>query len=255
MAHIEKAEMKDVRHFYRKYYHPGNATLVLAGNIDEKRSAELIEKWFGDIPKGDKVKRDYPSEPPQTSYRMAEVERPVPLDALFKVYHMPGRNDDAYYPVDLLSDILGRGKSSRLYTSLVKDRKVFNSISAYLLGSFDPGLFVISGKLNPGYRPEEGNLLVNEIVESLFSGFVKFEELEKVKNQAESSILFSEMELLNRAMGLAIANALGNTNLVNEELGKIRAVNLKDLINASQDILKEENCSTLFYRKSSEKPS
>ncbi len=255
IAHIEKAEMDDVRNFFRKHYHPGNATLVVAGNIHEKQTVQLVEKWFGDIPAGPPAIRDFPAEPPQKSSRMEEVERPVPLDALFRVYHMPGRNHASYYAIDMLSDILGRGKSSRLYTGLVKDRKIFDSVSAFILGSFDPGLLVISGKLNPGHSPEEGNRLVNEILEELLSGYVKHQELEKVKNQAESNILFSEMELLNRAMGLAISNALGHTNLVNEELEKIRSVTTEDILNVSQETLKEKNCSTLFYRKSPVKSS
>ena len=248
-AHIEKARLKDVHSFFSRFYHPGNAALVIAGNIREDPTGKLVEKWFGDIPPGPGVSRNLPAEPPQPSARKAELERPVPLDAVFKVYHMPGRNHELYYPTDMLNDILGRGKSSRLYRKLVKDRRIFNSISAFILGSFDPGLFVISGKLNPGHDPEEGEKMILELVEELKSHPPGEDELEKVKNQAESNILFSEMELLNRAMGLAIANALGNTNLVNEELERIRSVTPGKVYQVAQEILKDENCSTLFYRK------
>ena len=248
-AHIEKARLKDVHSFFSRFYHPGNAALVIAGNIREDPTGKLVEKWFGDIPPGPGVSRNLPAEPPQPSARKAELERPVPLDAVFKVYHMPGRNHELYYPTDMLNDILGRGKSSRLYRKLVKDRRIFNSISAFILGSFDPGLFVISGKLNPGHDPEEGEKMILELVEELKSHPPGEDELEKVKNQAESNILFSEMELLNRAMGLAIANALGNTNLVNEELERIRSVTPGKVYQVAQEILRDENCSTLFYRK------
>lgn len=255
IAHIEEANMKDVRGFFNNFYHPGNATLVLAGNIKPGQAIPLIEKWFGNIPDGSHVRHDRPVEPPQRSARFLEVERKVPLDALFKVYHMPGRTHHTYYAVDLMSDILGRGKSSRLYTRLVKDKKVFNSISSYIMGSFDPGLFAISGKLNSNFNLDEGNRLVNEIIEELITVPVTKEELDKVRNQAESNILFSEIELLNRAMELAISNALGNTNLVNEELERIRSVTTQDIRHVSENIIKAENSSTLFYKKKTAKSS
>ncbi len=158
-------------------------------------------------------------------------------------FHMCGRLDADYYATDLMSEVLGRGKSSRLFKELVKEKRVFNSISAYITGSVDPGLLVISGKLNDGFDTVAAEKAVWEVIQKMREEGIQKEELEKTQNQAEAALQFGEVELLNRAMNLAIAAAMGRPNLVNEEPQLINAVTVADVNRLAKEILIEENCS------------
>lgn len=248
IEHIEKATMEDVKAFFHKYYIPNNAVLVVGGDVTVDQVKTLSEKWFASIPKGKNIERRIPIEPPQNSYQLLEVEENVPVDALYMTFHMAGRNDEAYHAEDLLSDILGRGKSSRLYQALVEDKQVFNALSAYVMGSIDPGLFVIQGKLNASYSLESAENAIWELLENFRSDGLPDHELEKVKNKAESTMVFSEMELLNRAMNLAYAEMLGDLSLVNQEVEKVRAVSSDAVMKAANRILSRENASVLRYK-------
>ncbi|HEY4651599.1 MAG TPA: pitrilysin family protein [Pontibacter sp.] len=248
IAHIEDATMDIVKAFHRKHYSPSNAILVVAGNITFERAKELTEKWFGPIPAGEKYTRHIPNEPPQTEPRVLETSADVPLSAIYKAYHMPHRTHEDYYAIDLISDILGRGKSSRLYEQLVKEQKLFNSISASVTGSIEPGLLIIQGKLNEGVDLQEANAAIEKINQELMDSLVDEEELNKVKNQAETSLVFSEIELLNRAMNLAYGKLLGDANFVNTEGEKIQAVTPQDIQRCARQVLNPSNCSTLLYK-------
>ena len=248
ISHIEEAEMADVRAFFRKHYAPQNAVLVVAGAVAFEEVKRLAEKWFGPIEGGPRYERQLPQEPEQTAARYAETTAAVPLSALYKAYHMPARLDPRYHAVDLLSDLLGRGKSSRLHQKLVKEQALFNNISASLTGALDPGLLVISGKLNTGVTLEAADHAVEAVVAELLQADVPAAELDKVKNQAETGLVFGEIELLNRALALAIGTLLGNANLVNEEPAALQAVTPTDIRQAAELVLRPENCSTLYYR-------
>ncbi len=248
ISHIEEAEMADVRAFFRKHYAPQNAVLVVAGAVAFDEVKRLAEKWFGPIEGGPRYERQLPQEPTQTVARHAETTAAVPLSALYKAYHMPARLDSRYHAVDLMADLLGRGKSSRLHQKLVKELELFNNISASLTGALDPGLFVISGKLNAGVTLEDADRAVEAAVAELLQADVPAAELDKVKNQAETGLVFGEIELLNRALALAIGKLLGNANLVNEEPAQLQAVTPTDIRQAAELVLRPENCSTLYYR-------
>jgi len=248
IRHIEEAEMADVRAFFRQHYAPQNAILVVAGAASLAEVRCLAEKWFGPIPGGARQPRQLPQEPVQTEARRATITAPVPLSALYKAYHMPARLDPRYHAVDLLGDLLGRGKSSRLHQRLVKDLPLFNNISASVTGALDPGLFVVSGKLNAGVALGEADRAVEAVVAELLRDEVPADELQKVKNQAEAGLVFGEIELLNRALALAIGKLLGNANLVNEEPAQLQAVTPADLRAAAELVLRPENCSTLYYQ-------
>ncbi|MCB2406682.1 M16 family metallopeptidase [Hymenobacter lucidus] len=248
VSHIENAVMDDVRAFFAKHYAPANAILVVAGAVTVADARRLAEKWFEPIPGGTPYERQLPAEPRQTAARHLDVTADVPANAYYRVYHMPGRAEAGYHTADLLSDVLGRGKSSRLYQGLVKDQPLFNSISASCTGSLEPGLLVISGRLNAGVTLEAADAAVEAVVAQLRQDLVPAEELEKVKNQAETSIVFEEIELLNRAMSLAYSKLMGDANLVNQESTKVQAVTAEGVLAMAQDILRPENASTLYYR-------
>lgn len=252
ISHIEEATLKDVKDFHERFYTPNNAVLTISGNIDPVKILSLVEKWFGSIPgfRNDQVQ--IPSEPKQTSPRFLEIEENVPLNSIYKAYHMPGRKSKSYHSADLLSDLLGRGKSSRLYQNLVKNKKAFNSINSYVTGTEDPGLLIISGKVNPDIDIVDAEKFIEEEIEILKNTLVET-EVEKVINQAISSTYFSETELLNRSINLSVANSMGNTNLVNEELDLIGKIKKEDVLNMAGEILVKQNCSTLYYKSKKSK--
>ncbi|HEX8529908.1 MAG TPA: pitrilysin family protein [Cytophagales bacterium] len=248
ISHIEDATMDDVRAFFYKYYLPNNAILVVAGPVHLDDIKRLAQKWFGPIPAGAPYRRQLPQEPEQHEARTDETEAAVPLDAIYKAFHMPAKTDNDYFAADLLTDMLGRGKSSRLYERLVKEAKLFNNVNAYVTGSADPGLVVIQGQLNGGVTIERGEAELNAILDEIMQKGVPAAELTKVKNQAESTLVFSEVEMLNRAMNLAFYANLGDPEEVNREGEKLQAVTPDDVQRMAKRILRPTNTSTLYYR-------
>lgn len=247
IAHIENATLEDVRDFFFRYYLPSNAILVVAGKVTHDQVKALSEKWFEPIPAGMPPRRNLPAEPKQAAKRSMTLQAKVPADALYKTYHMPGRFHKDYYAADLLTDVLGRGESSRLHRQLVKEKEIFTSISSFGMGSLDPGLVVVSGRLQKGHSLFEAEKAVDEILASVMENPVSDEELEKVKNQSEASLEFGEVEVMNRAMNLAFATLSGDPNFVNQEAARIEAVTKDDIRRVAKDILREENSSVLYY--------
>ncbi len=250
IGHIERATMEDVKDFFFKFYRPNNAVLVVAGAVVTSQIKALAEKWFGSIPAGTPYVRALPPEPKQTAARHLETTSAVPLNAIVKTYPMPGRFDESFYEADLISDILGRGKSSRLYQALLKNMPIFNSINASITSSLDPGLLMIRGYLNPGVAMKTADEAIENLIEDFVQNGTSDEELEKVKNQAEASNAFSEVELLNRAMNLAFAANAGNAEWVNEDEVKLSNVQKQGIEQVAAKILQPHNCSTLYYHAS-----
>jgi zinc protease len=249
ISHIEKANINDVKSFFKKYYKPSNAILVVAGNVTSDTVRALAEKWFEPIEGGLKPERQLPKEPEQTEPRKMTVERDVPANAIYKVYHMCSRRDEAYHTVDVISDILGRGNSSRLYIALTKENRLFTEINVYVGGDLDEGMFVISGKIVEGVTPQDAELgIINEL-EKIKKDLVSEEELQKCKNKVESSITFSETDVLTKATNLAVSELLGDASLINQEIEKYAAVTVEKVRTQANKILNEHNCSTLYYLK------
>jgi zinc protease len=247
IKHIEDATMQDVKDFFFKFYRPNNANLVVAGDFELEQIKSLAEKWFGPIPAGEKLAKNIPQEPVQETARIARTQAKVPLSAIYKAYKMPGRFEKDFHATDLLSDMLGRGKSSRLYTSLVKNQPLFNNLSSYVTASLDTGLLIIQGNVNTGVDLDKANKAIDEVVAQFVAEKIDAKELEKVKNQAESTASFSEVELLNRAMNLAMAANAGNAEWCNEDKESIKNINKEEVENAAQSVLRMDNSSTLLY--------
>lgn len=246
ISHIEQATMDDVREFFFKYYVPDNAILVVAGNVTVEQVRPLAEKWFGPISPA-KPLRTLSQEPRQQGKRFLDVQAHVPADAFYKTWHMPGRFHKDYYTLDLLSDVLGRGQSSRLYQKLVKEKEIFTSISSFPMGTIDPGLMVVSGRVNTGIKLEAAEEEVDKVIMELRDSYLTDDELNKVKNQAESILEFGEVEVINRAMNLAFAKLSGDANLVNTEARSIELVTTEDIKRVSNEVLQEANANVLYY--------
>lgn len=196
---------------------------------------------------GPNNQRNLPQEPEQIEARSLSVDRDVPVDAIYKAYHMCSRYDKEYYSVDLISDILSRGNSSRLYNALIKEKKLFSDLNAYVMGEFDKGLFVISGKLSKGVSMGEADKAIDEELQKIRSEFVTDDELTKVKNKIEASHVFGEVEVLNKATNLAVAELLGDAEIINQEVEKYLSVTAEQIKEQANRIFRNENCSTLYY--------
>lgn len=247
LSHIEKAALTDVRRFFFKHYTPINAILVVAGNVYVDQVRMLAEKWFGGIAPGDRYERNLPLEEPQAEERRMEVKAKVPLDAFYKTWHMCARMDPRYYAADLITDMLGGGGSSRLYESLVKDKKLFSNIDCYHFGSHDAGLLTIEGKLVRGVDIRLAEAAVEEVLEKMRTDLVEEKELQKVKNKTESIMAFEDMSVMSRASSLAYYELLGDADLMNTELKKYQAVTATEILNECRQIFRPENSNTLYY--------
>jgi zinc protease len=247
LSHIENAKLEDVKNFFFKYYRPVNAIMVVAGNVTAEKVKALAEKWFGEIPSGEKYNRILPQEPEQTEERKLEVKAKVPLDAFYKCWHMPARLDRRYYIADLLTDILSGGGSSRLYQALVKEKQLFSNIECYHFGSTDPGLLAIEGKLVKGIKMEVAEKAVEDELDKMKNELVSETELQKVKNKTESMIAFEDMSVMSRANSLAYYELLGDASWMNFELEKYGSVTTEDILQESRNIFRSNNSSTLYY--------
>jgi len=247
LSHIENAKIEDVKAFFKKHYNPQNAILVVAGDVKTDEIKLLAEKWFEPIPSGESYQRNLPIEPEQQEARRETVYADVPTNSIYIAFHMHSRTDDRYYSADLISDLLSQGQSSRLYRRLLKEQKIFSEINAYVTGSIDAGLFVVEGKPLPEISMETAEEAIWDELEKMKTDFVLDYELEKVKNKIESTMVFSEMSILNKAMNLAYFELLGDAEQINTETEKYLTISLEDIKNFSADLFRKENSSTLIY--------
>ncbi len=247
LSHIENAQLENVRNFFFKHYRPNNAILVVAGNVDTEPVKTLAQKWFGSIPPGEKHTRNLPVEPAQKDARTLEVSADVPLDAFYKTWHIKDRMSNQYYAMDLLTDILGGGESSRLYQKLVKEQQLFVNIQCYHFGSLDPGLLVIEGKLVKGVAIKAAEAAVEAILSDMKQHLISEEELVKVKNKTESMMAFEDMSLLNRVNSLAFYELLGDANMMNTELQKYGNVTAEEIKQTATEVFTSENSNALYY--------
>lgn len=246
--HVEDATMDDVKDFYFKYYRPNNAVLVVSGNVTVEQIKELSEKWFGEIPAGDIPPRNMPVEPPQERLQKRINLASVPVDAIYLAFHIKERKHPDYYVTDLLSDLLCNGNSSRLYRRLLKEKQIFTSIDCYVTGSIDPGLLIVEGKPVEGVSLEEAEEAIWEELDAIRVAPVEAMELQKVKNKVESSLIFSEANVLNKAINLAFFELLGDAELINSEVDLYEQVTAEEIYRVANEVLTRENCSTLYYK-------
>lgn len=252
--HVEKASLADVRQFYKSYYHPANAVLSIAGRVSEAEAFALAEKWFADIPASPVPPRALTPEPVQRVPMNKIVRADVPVSAVFLAFRMPARIDTAFYPVDLLSDVLAMGPSSRLYRRLLKEQKIFSSIDAYVTANIDPGLLVIEGRPALGVSVEEGLAAIWRELEDLKRTEIEERELKKIQHRFESTLVFSETSILNKAQNLAFYEILDRAELINEETDIYLRVTPAQMLQTAQDIFQPENSATLIYLPQEETP-
>lgn len=248
LKHVEDAQLEDVKNFFFKHYRPLNAILCVAGNVSTEEVKQLAQKWFGDIPSGEKYTRTLDAEPEQTEARTETLVRKVPIDALYKAWHIPSRMQEGYHECDLITEIMGNGYASRLYQSLVKEQQIFSNINCYHTGSLDAGLLVIEGKVKEGITLEAANEAVKNQIALLLDKGISDAELQKAQNKIESMIAFEDMSILSRANNLAFYELLGDAAMINDELTKYQKVTAQSLLATAKHIFRSTNENTLFYK-------
>lgn len=247
ISHINSITLDDIKNYYKQYYAPDNAILSIVGNVKFEQCINLVEKWFAQLSPSDLKRPEIPEEPKQKKSREISVCRKVRANAIYKVWHIPGRTDDCYPCIDLISDILANGKSSRLKTELLKNKRLFFSIDASVTGDIDPGLLIVSGFLLPGVKMEDADDAIECEIEKLLLQKVSNHELKKVVNKFESSELFDRTDNAEYAARLAYSELLGNACNLASLTDRYRAVKCTDIMHAAEKFLIPSNCTTLYY--------
>lgn len=245
--HVENATLDDVRAFYKSWYTPNNAVLSIAGNVDPEMAANLAEKWFGSIPAGVAPVRNIPVEPPQEGPAFREVMANVPVHAIFLAFRTPARLHPDFYAVDLLSDVLAQGHSSRLYRRLLREQQIFSQIDAYITANLDPGLLVVEGRPAAGVSVETAIAAVWAELELLKQEMIDTRELEKIQHRFESTVVFSETSALNKAQNLAYYELLDRAELMNDEVDIYLKVTPADMHRCANELFRPDNSATLVY--------
>jgi zinc protease len=248
ISHIENTDIEQIKKFFFSHYAPENAILALTGNISYDLAFRLTQKWFGPIEKREVKSRKLPVEPVQNEERILTIEKDVPSTALYKVWHIGPRDNMDFHTLDLITDLLAGGESGRLYTKLVREKKLFSEINAYLTSDIDPGLIIVQGKLMKDIDIQHAEEAVNEVIKNLQNRNGIKDEMEKVKNKFESSTVFSYTNILNKAVNLSFYELLGNPELINQEVDAYRKVSQEMVIEATMRYFVPSNCSTLYYK-------
>jgi hypothetical protein len=247
LKHVEDATLQDVQAFFNKFYSPNNAIMVVAGNVKKQQVEQLAHKWFGDIPANNLTTRTYAKEPQQPAARFLETKADVPANTIVKAYHMGNRNSNNYFVIDIASDILSSGSSSRLYQELVKKEQLFSEIECYLTGTADEGLVIVEGKLTENVTIENASKAIDRELQKMKQEKISAHELQKMKNRMESHNVLGELNLLTRAMNLAYYEFLGDAARINTEINTYQQITPENILDQSQLIFTENNCSTVHY--------
>ena len=248
ISHVENTSLDKIKKFFFSHYAPNNAILSLTGNIGYDLAGRLTRKWFGPIEKREVQARNLPPEPDQNEERTTTIEKDLPSDALYKAWHIGPRKGSDFFTLDLITDLLAGGESGRLNTKLVREKKLFSDINAYITSDIDPGLIFIQGKLMKNINFQQAEEAVNEVIMSLTDKHGIKDEMEKVKNKFESSTVFSNTSILNKAVNLAYNELLGNAENINLEVDAYRRITQDMVVEAIRRYFVPSNCSTLYYK-------
>lgn len=249
MSHIAKVPVEVLNDFYNRYYTPSNAVLAVVGNISFEQVVEWSTKWFANITASDYIPLELPVEPCQRRQRRKTVYRNVPQNALYMAFHMCGRGDSDFFPCDVISDILANGYSGRLKQRLMKKKRLFTKIDAFVSGNEHPGLFSIYARVADGVAVEKAEEAVWQELEQLQRQLVPKHEMEKVRNRFEADFLFRNMNGENLAGNIAIAEWRGVAEELFDEVAHYRAVTAQQVRETASRLFRKGNSSVLYYLK------
>ena len=242
MSDIKSIERDDLYNYYKTYYSPDNAVVVIVGDVNADEIIRQVSRFFRDIPAGPPRKNISSIEPEQRGERRVLLKREAELPYILIAYHTPSFPDEDSYALDVLSQILSGGKSSRLYQSLVYEKKIAIDVDADYSGfNRDSYLFFFDATASPDKD-------IKEVEDSLYSEIDKIKteppserEIQKAKNQIESSFIMEQDSIYMQAMKYGMFEMLGDWRLIDKYLEGIRKVTAEDVMNVARKYLKEEN--------------
>jgi zinc protease len=257
MADLDAATIEDVRDFYRTWYVPNNATLVIAGDLDPTVTLAAVERYFGPIPRGGApLLRDLPAEPPQTAPRReVAYDAKAPLAAVVLTYHVPAASSPDTYPLEVASHILSAGQSSRLYRKLVYESQIAINAGGETDSLEDPGVFLFSAILQQGQKPETGEAALLAEIDRLRNEPVPAAELEKAKNQIIAEHVFARETSISKASAVGRAAViLGDVDLVNHDLEHYARVTAEDIQRVARTYFRPESGTTVYMLPEAMRP-
>jgi predicted Zn-dependent peptidase len=248
MDDLNAASVDDVATFFKTYYAPNNAVLSIVGDLDTKKTMALVEKYFGAIARQPDPKRPDLTEPPHTAERRSTIEDPLARLARIDIaYIIPPAGSPDSAALDVLSDILSTGRSSRLNQSLVREKQLATSAFASDPDTRGPGLYEVGATVAPGKTPEQLEAAIYEEIEKVKSGPIAGWEIEKAQNAMRRQQASAVTSSLQRAIQLGeYALFYNDPNLINTRIDKILKVTAADVQRVAQKYLTKENRSVII---------
>ena len=247
--YIDQATYNEFYQFYKSFYVPNNACLSIAGDIDIEQTKALIQKYYGDIPKGaDDIYRPKEVEPKQTVEVRDTVYDNIQLPAIIQAYHMPAQGTKDYYALSMLTTLLTGGESSRLSKRLVDKEKLAVAAQSIPFNLEDPSVFLLFAIANFGKTNDEIEKVIDEEIEKVKSENITDDEFTKIRNQVETDFIEKNSTVQGKAMQLGNYYVFfGDANLINSEIDKYTAVTKDDIQRVANEYLVKENRTVLYY--------
>ncbi len=248
MEDLNAASEADYKKFYKTFYVPNNATLVLAGDLDPATAPDLVRKYFADIPKGGAIPRNKVVEPPMKGEVRDVVHDRIQLPAVVMAYRIPAYGTKDFYAVDMLNRLLSNGNSSRLNKAVKDEQQKALYVGSFSLPFEDPGLAIAFGIANMGVTPDSLEAAMNAEIERVRTVPVPEQELAKLKAQVETEFVSGNGRVSGIAETLASAHVfLGGTAKANTEIEQYLAVTPADLQRAARTYFVPTNRVVLYY--------
>ncbi len=243
MADLDAASVQDFEQFFETYYTPSNAVLALAGDMDPAAALATVKKYFGSIPRGPQPPKLDTTEPPQSGEKRMAVDDPLARLTLVDTgYHIPGGLTPDMDALNALASILGSGRSSRLYDSLVRQQQIAVQVYAGAPAQKGPGLFYLEAIAAPGKAPGDVEAAMYAEVEKIQTGPVQEWELEKARNGARRSLVGALRNSLQRAILLARYGVFyDDPGVINTRYERIAAVTAADVQRVARQYLVPSN--------------
>lgn len=255
MEDLDSASLPEFLAFFKKYYGPNNATLVVAGDIDTQKTRDLIKKYFGEIPRGQEVTRVNVKEDPITqTIKATDYDSNIQIPAKIFVYRTPSMKERDAYVLEMISSILTDGRSSRMYRKMVDEEKIALQVLAFPRSQEDYGTYVM-GALPLGETPLATLAAsIDEEIKKLQTDLISEKEYQTLQNKFENRFVNSNSSIEGIASSLATYNMLyGNTNLINEEIKIYQGITREDIRRVAKEYLNANQRLELDYLPESAK--
>ena len=249
MEDLNSAKLEEFNAFFKKYYIPNNATLVVAGDIKPEQTKKWINEYFGSIPKGTPVTRNFPKETPITQeFEETVYDANIQIPAYIFAYRTPAGNERDAYILSMLGSYLSKGKSSVLYKKLVDNEKKALAVEAFNLGLVDHSIFAFFAIPMGNTSKDVLKKDIDAEIKKLQTDLISEEDYQKLQNQVENDFVNANSSVEGIANTLADSYLLkGNTNLINEEINIYRSITREDLRNAARKYLNSNQRAIINY--------